>query len=35
VRVDNARKGFFEPADFAAVEAKLPPTLRPYVRFPI
>lgn len=33
VKVDNARKGFFEPADFAAVEAKLPAALRPYVRF--
>lgn len=33
VRVDNARKGFFELADFAAVEAKLPPALRSYVRF--
>jgi integrase len=33
VKVDNARKGFFEPADFAAIVAKLPPALRPYVRF--
>jgi integrase len=33
VKVDNARKGFFEPADFAAVEANLPATLRPYVCF--
>jgi integrase len=33
VKVDNARKGFFEPADFAKVEAHLPPALRPYVRF--
>jgi integrase len=33
VRVDNARKGFFEPVDFAAVGAKLPPALRSYVGF--
>jgi len=33
VKVDNARKGFFEPADFARVEALLPVTLRPYMRF--
>ena len=33
MKVDNARKGFFEPADFAAVEANLPATLRPYVCF--
>jgi integrase len=33
VAVDNARKGFFEPADFEAVEQKLPESLRPFVRF--
>lgn len=33
ISVDNARKGFFEPADFAAVEAKLPPALQSYARF--
>jgi integrase len=31
--VDNARKGFFEPAEFEAVEQKLPESLRPFVRF--
>lgn len=33
VAVDNARKGFFEPADFEAVEMKLPESLRPFARF--
>jgi len=33
VSVDNARKGFFEPADFEAVEEQLPESLRPFVRF--
>jgi len=33
VKVDNARKGFFEPADFNKVEALLPLALRPYMRF--
>lgn len=33
VRVDNARKGFFEPGEFAAVEAHLPDALKPYLRF--
>jgi integrase len=33
VKVDNARKGFFEPADFAKVEQHLPVALRPYMRF--
>lgn len=33
VSVDNARKGFFEPAEFAAVAAKLSEPLRPFVRF--
>lgn len=33
VAVDNARKGFFEPADFAAVEGELPEALRPLMRF--
>jgi integrase len=33
VTVDNARKGFFEPAEFATVEALLPLPLRPYMRF--
>lgn len=33
IAVDNARKGFFEPAEFAAVEEKLPDSLRPFVRF--
>jgi len=33
VAVDNARKGFFEPAEFEAVEQKLPESLRPFVRF--
>jgi integrase len=31
--VDNARKGFFEPAEFDAVQKKLPESLRPFVRF--
>ena len=33
VSVDNARKGFFEPADFEAVEPNLPESLRPFMRF--
>lgn len=33
VAVDNARKGFFEPADFEAVERELPEALRSLVRF--
>ncbi|MDP9201504.1 MAG: tyrosine-type recombinase/integrase [Gemmatimonadota bacterium] len=33
VSVDNARKGFFEPADFAAVEQKLAEPLRALARF--
>lgn len=33
VAVDNARKGFFEAADFAAVEKTLPETLQPLARF--
>lgn len=33
VSVDNARKGFFEPADFDKVETLLPLALRPYMRF--
>jgi integrase len=33
VAVDNARKGFFEPADFEAVEQSLSESLRPFVRF--
>jgi integrase len=33
VTVDNARKGFFEPGDFAAVEKQLPESLRPLMRF--
>lgn len=33
VAVDNARKGFFEPADFEAVERNLSESLRPFVRF--
>lgn len=33
VAVDNARKGFFEPADFEAVEAKLSESLRRFARF--
>jgi len=32
-QVDNARKGFFEPVEFEAVEQKLPESLRPFVRF--
>ena len=33
VKMDDARKGFFEPADFGKVEAHLPAALRPNVRF--
>lgn len=33
VSVDNARKGFFEPADFEAVAQLLPKPLRPFARF--
>ena len=33
VSVDNARKGFFEPADFAAVERELSESLRTLVHF--
>lgn len=33
VTVDNARKGFFEPADFEAVASELPDELRSFVRF--
>jgi integrase len=33
VTVDNARKGFFEAADFLAVEKELPDTLRTLARF--
>ncbi len=33
VAVDNARKGFFEAADFAAVETHLPAPLQPFMRF--
>ncbi len=33
IAVDNARKGFFEPAEFDAVEKKLPESLRLFVRF--
>lgn len=33
ISVDNARKGFFEPADFAAVEQELPEALRMLMRF--
>ena len=31
--LDNARQGFFEPADFEAVAAKLPESLRSLMRF--
>jgi integrase len=33
VAVDNARKGFFEPADYEAVEKNLSESLRPFARF--
>jgi integrase len=33
ISVDNARKGFFEPADFAAVERQLSAPLRTLMRF--
>jgi integrase len=33
VTVDNARQGFFEAADFEAVERHLTPPLRPFMRF--
>jgi integrase len=33
IAVDNARKGFFEPADFEAVRQILPESMRPFVRF--
>ena len=33
ITVDNARKGFFEAADFNAVEGYLPEPLRPLMRF--
>ena len=33
VAVDNARKGFFEPAEFEAVLRELPEALRPWARF--
>jgi integrase len=33
VAVDNARKGFFEPADFTAVESYLSAPLRTFARF--
>lgn len=32
-RVHNARRGFFEPGDFAALELELPAYLRPVIRF--
>lgn len=31
--LDNARKGFFEPEEYERVEAELPPSLRPLMRF--
>jgi integrase len=33
LRENNARRGFFEPADFEALRAALPPALRPVVTF--
>ena len=33
IAVDNARKGFFEPADFEAVVLLLPEALRRFARF--
>ncbi|MDA1082507.1 MAG: site-specific integrase [Gemmatimonadetes bacterium] len=33
IALDNARKGFFEPADFEAVLKALPEPLRPFMRF--
>jgi hypothetical protein len=33
IAVDNARKGFFEPADFEAVRQNLSESMRKFVRF--